>query len=432
MEPGFCKKHERDVYRREEIEKGIKYCDIDRGCFTICKGDKKTCEECLTKTQIVDNARYAKRKEITKALQETNSTNRLCTHCGKDFEAFKTRYNNESLSCKECSLNQAKQDEKRKDRVRNYKEENSNNIEGYYKGYITNATKKGREITIDFDTFTALVTSECYYCNYSSETETIGIDRIDNTKGYTNENCVPCCWKCNRMKHVYHAQFFIKKCKIMVKQEEATKELFNQWKVYYYRSCYKQFSAYIKDAEHRELPFEITEQEWNWLSRSPCYLCGYQSPKGIGIDRVDNTIRAYTIDNCRPCCASCNDMKGEFTLKEFLEQCAKIVEVCSTKELPVIPIGEDPLKKVIDKGGLMPAEERKHWKALGLYYAILSDNATPFLESYSEVYTLNEFTELCKIIKEGSKEIGIKTLQTLLQTLKKRKQRVHPTRTQST
>jgi hypothetical protein len=431
METGFCKKHERDKYRKEEIEKGIRYCDIDRGCFNICK-DKKSCEECLAKTQIVDNARYAKRKQITQILQQTQSTKRLCTHCGKDFEAFKTRYNNDSLTCKECSLNQTKQDEKRKDRKRNYKEEKSKNLENYYKEYITKATQKGREISIDFDVFISLVTSVCYYCNHNSDTETIGIDRIDNTKGYTNENCVPCCWKCNRMKRIYHPQFFIEKCKIMIKQEDSTKEFFNKWKVYYHRSCYKQFSAYIKDAEYRELPFELTEQQWVWLTRSACYLCGYQSQKGIGIDRVDNTIRAYTLDNCRPCCGSCNDMKGEFTLQEFLDQCSKIVQVCSIKDIPIVPIPEDPLKKVIDKGGLMPAEERKHWKALGLYYAILSDNANPFLESYSEVYTSEEFIELCKIIKEGTKETGVKSLQTLLQTLKKRKQRIQSNPTPST
>ncbi len=29
----YCGKHARDVYRDEEKAKGIKYCDIDRGCF---------------------------------------------------------------------------------------------------------------------------------------------------------------------------------------------------------------------------------------------------------------------------------------------------------------------------------------------------------------------------------------------------------------
>jgi hypothetical protein len=36
---------------------------------------------------------------------------------------------------------------------------------------------------------------------------------------------------------------------------------------------------------------------------------------------------------------------------------------------------------------------------------------------------MDEFTELCALIKESTKEQGVKTLRTLLQTLKKRKQR---------
>ena len=39
-EGDFCKKHERDKYYIEEKEKGIKYCDISRGCFNILN-DKK-------------------------------------------------------------------------------------------------------------------------------------------------------------------------------------------------------------------------------------------------------------------------------------------------------------------------------------------------------------------------------------------------------
>lgn len=27
-----------------------------------------------------------------------------------------------------------------------------------------------------------------------------GIDRVDNSKGYTSDNCVPCCWACNNAK----------------------------------------------------------------------------------------------------------------------------------------------------------------------------------------------------------------------------------------
>jgi hypothetical protein len=378
----------------------------------------------LAKTQIVDNARYAKRKEITQALQTmSNNTKRLCTHCGKDFEAFTTRYAKESMSCPECTSKQAVQDKKREDRLRNYRGEKSKNTEGYYKDYIRVAIKKGREITIDFDDFLNFVTSACHYCNDSSETQTIGIDRVDNTKGYHKENCVPCCWKCNRMKHIYHQEFFIEKCKIMTKQKEASNEFFKIWNIYYYRSTYRLYSVYKKEAEERNLEFNINDIQFKILIKSPCYLCGYQTSKGIGIDRVDNTIRKYSLDNCRPCCGSCNIMKGEFTLQEVLEHCERIVNHWKGKEIPSIPMPEDPLKKVKDKGGLMKAEDRKHWKAMGLYYAILSNTAEPFLADHSTIYTREEFTALCESVKETSKESAIKTLQTLLQTLKKRKYR---------
>jgi hypothetical protein len=38
----------------------------------------------------------------------------------------------------------------------------------------------------------------CHYCG--EPIETIGIDRIDNTRGYVMGNCVPCCRTCNIAK----------------------------------------------------------------------------------------------------------------------------------------------------------------------------------------------------------------------------------------
>ena len=34
-------------------------------------------------------------------------------------------------------------------------------------------------------------------CIYCEDTEDIGLDRIDNTKGHTKDNVVPCCYACN-------------------------------------------------------------------------------------------------------------------------------------------------------------------------------------------------------------------------------------------
>ncbi len=409
-EQGFCKKHERDKYRKEEEEKGIKYCDIARGCFTVCPAGKKSCEECLTKTRIVETKRYNKRKQLTQVLQTTtHTTGRVCTQCGKDFDTFQTRYGKESLNCTNCQRVQAKQDEKRKDRVRNYKQEKCNNIKGYYKDYVVGAVDRGYEMNIDFDTFSKLILEECHYCGHKTEGEVNGIDRVDNSIGYSIENCVTSCWKCNRLKYIYNKDFFIEKCRLISMGNMAEKSFFSTWKQYYTRSCYKQFSAYIKEATSRNLPVEITQDQWERITRSPCYLCGYQSAKGIGLDRLDNAVRSYTFTNSRACCGSCNNMKGEFSLEDLIEQCKRVV----AKMLPPEPAPPTAAA----------TEERKHWKAIGLYYAILSDSADSFVEMYSGLYTQEEFNDVCKLVKESKKEAGVKTLQTLLQTLKKRKYR---------
>lgn len=57
-----------------------------------------------------------------------------------------------------------------------------------------------------------LVTAPCYYCGIEFSREYYrkgtngafrcnGIDRVDSTKGYVLENCVPCCKRCNLAKH---------------------------------------------------------------------------------------------------------------------------------------------------------------------------------------------------------------------------------------
>lgn len=39
-----------------------------------------------------------------------------------------------------------------------------------------------------------IITAKCYYCGDGNK---IGCDRIDNTKGHTKDNVVPCCYECN-------------------------------------------------------------------------------------------------------------------------------------------------------------------------------------------------------------------------------------------
>jgi hypothetical protein len=76
--------------------------------------------------------------------------------------------------------------------------------------YKIRALRKNLEVTLTDDDFVRLVTSNCHYCGKSHLLETrlvnnkrvnmLTIDRIDSSKGYTPDNCVPSCKICNTIK----------------------------------------------------------------------------------------------------------------------------------------------------------------------------------------------------------------------------------------
>jgi len=69
-----------------------------------------------------------------------------------------------------------------------------------YKEYKLRAKKSGLIFTLTFQQFYLAVTSKCYICGLDGKTNEIGIDRLNNKKGYTYYNIGGCCWTCNRMK----------------------------------------------------------------------------------------------------------------------------------------------------------------------------------------------------------------------------------------
>ncbi len=77
--------------------------------------------------------------------------------------------------------------------------------------YKRAAKKKKLEFSLDYDDFVRLTSSDCHYC--SSPPRAVcraprktgdyvynGLDRKDNTKGYSIDNVVPCCKYCNSAK----------------------------------------------------------------------------------------------------------------------------------------------------------------------------------------------------------------------------------------
>ena len=82
-----------------------------------------------------------------------------------------------------------------------------------YKSYLMRANKKGFPFEFTVEEFEAICSADCFYCGDSG----FGIDRVNSKLGYTKENSVPCCSKCNMMKYTMSQMEFFKMCEKIYK-----------------------------------------------------------------------------------------------------------------------------------------------------------------------------------------------------------------------
>jgi hypothetical protein len=84
------------------------------------------------------------------------------------------------------------------------------------------------------------------------------------------------------------------------------------------------YYRYRKGALKRDLPFDITYEQFLSFWQKPYSYCG-DTINTIGIDRVDNT-KGYEMGNLVACCGACNRMKMADTKEDFISRCRRIVE----------------------------------------------------------------------------------------------------------
>lgn len=126
----------------------------------------------------------------------------------KYYESHKAQLNIKS-SCYE-KMN------KEKRRKQHYKWHKDNPVKISFGVYKRGARSRDLPFELTEGQFSAIVTNKdgCVYCGkQSTDTKILGIDRIDNDKGYTKDNAMPCCWWCNRAKGTIAASEFVEHCK---------------------------------------------------------------------------------------------------------------------------------------------------------------------------------------------------------------------------
>ena len=109
-----------------------------------------------------------------------------------------------------------------------------------YGRYLARARKRKIDFLLTREQFDSLILKNCFYCDSppnqklknSTNRQTgfyNGVDRFDNEKHYTEDNCFPCCKACNIMKYDMTYDNFISHIKLIIRRhgDKSTDPLFN-------------------------------------------------------------------------------------------------------------------------------------------------------------------------------------------------------------
>ena len=146
---------------------------------------------------------------------------RICSHCRKrkrdsSFYVRKSEGNRIRTDCKDCVRARSKASHYKFTRPYNAatRLKYRSTPDGAFRLYRREAIKKGRIFELTLQYFSALVGKSCHYCR--TVLDRPRIDRLNSKGGYTQDNVVPCCWTCNRMKNDLPYAEFIGQCKKIV------------------------------------------------------------------------------------------------------------------------------------------------------------------------------------------------------------------------
>lgn len=144
-----------------------------------------------------------------------------CEACGNMF-SFKFRNVHSKYCLDESCLRKRKSIVNKKARQKRNARMESDPLlkcEHVYKSYKSRSPRRNLSFDLTLNTFIKHFNDPCYYCG--NDYDGISFDRVVNTKGYTEDNIVPCCHDCNRMKTTVSHDRFIKLCKSIARNHET-------------------------------------------------------------------------------------------------------------------------------------------------------------------------------------------------------------------
>ncbi len=92
----------------------------------------------------------------------------------------------------------------------NYMKKYCRTPESKFTAYRNGASERNISFDLTMEQFKSFWNGSCFYCGH--RVNLIGLDRVDNSIGYSVSNIVSCCSECNRMKGIYSQKDFIDRC----------------------------------------------------------------------------------------------------------------------------------------------------------------------------------------------------------------------------
>jgi hypothetical protein len=228
-----------------------------------------------------------------------------------------------------------------------------------WKTYVYNDQQNGIICALTFEDFFKLSQECCYYCGIEPSQRTNmfinkknaseksknegwfiynGIDRKNSNLSHMIDNCVSCCWTCNRAKlDKSTTQFLddVMRITLNVKIQDVQQMYLpdNKYVIQSIKSVYRRYSTW------KDPLSDISIEQFYYLSQQNCFYCDGGPSNKInapltdkkssamakaegwfvynGLDRIDST-KSHTIDNVVSCCKTCNLMKNNLSLDAFL------------------------------------------------------------------------------------------------------------------
>lgn len=123
-----------------------------------------------------------------------------------------------------------------------------------------------------------------------------------------------------------------KRCYVCKQFKDITQFYFSSYRKDGYsgicKTCDKEtvnsrYNKYKKGARKRNLNFDLTKIQFDYITKQSCFYCGENELPYRGIDRI-NSNKSYYPGNIVPCCEECNRMKMAYPFFDFLIRVEKI------------------------------------------------------------------------------------------------------------